>query len=167
MPRSVSPTLTAELQDTAVERRWLLYLGYSVPLRMYSGIGSVTWNSQTWSQAPFETRGPRIQPDGSAELELEFGNLDNTYTALFLGPEGVRNIACQLYHWDKDAELVFDGRLTACDIGRRCRVQAMSESMDRAHAPRLITSPPVHNHLIAPGTSIVWGGDKYIIEHTR
>jgi hypothetical protein len=67
---------------------------------------------------------------------------------------------------DADAVLLFDGSVNAAsEIGlARVRFSLSAGGLGSRYQPSDVIAPPTFNHLIQPGTRVVWGENTYHLE---
>jgi len=149
--RPVSGATGTEIAKTITRDRFLIELGFNVPVR-YSNAEQVTWNSLIWQAASFKMA-PSCQ---SVEL------FNNEYligqTVLTQGTTGRTAAVYQLYGdgptWTADdAECLLYGEMGEATITAGSVRIALKKSAPQ-RTPRLYLTPPICNHMPPDGVII-------------
>lgn len=165
-------TLSAALQAahaSAIQKpAWLVYVGFSTPLRL-SSYGDVTYDSNTWSA--YDVDVSRIRVDAvrvSGELVIQ--NADDLVGALILA-EGVADRVIHIYGYDAGATDTADiVHLVTCVGGASSlshdRVSiGLRASTEYTSAPReFVNSASGFTYMIPAGTQLRINGQVYKVE---
>lgn len=165
--RTLSSTLLAELGRTVTRPGYLVYLGFSTPLRL-STMGDVAWGGETWIGADVKVAGLSVDERGRRQGSVSLGNADIAYGALVLN-EGVADRQVVIYSaWagaPSDAIEEFRGVGDAVEIGDRVSITLAEDSTRHMFAPRrFVNSASGFSTLVPAGTKIRIGQQIITLE---
>lgn len=171
MPKEVSTYTATEAGKAITTPIFIAEIVFATPLRL-SSRGEITWNGQTWTANGFRLDGPRPAAGGALTGRIILPNFDRAISNL-IRTEGTFGKPCRIWqlfgagpHAIEDAEQIFDGELDAVpEMGDWVTVDIHSTGRLQQTSPRLFFAPPVFNHSPAPGTVIVWEGERIEIQH--
>lgn len=151
MSRPISGTTTTEVAKAITTSRFLVELGFSVPVR-YSNAEQVTWNSLIWQAASFKLA-PSYQSVELFNDEYLIGQ-----TVLTQGTTGRTAAVYQLYGdgptWTADdAECLLYGEMGEATI-TAANVRITLKKSAPLKTPRIYLAPPLCNHLPPDGVVI-------------
>jgi hypothetical protein len=166
--RTLSSATETAVTSAITSPVFLIELGWS-PTLYLSSRGDVTWDGTDYTGGNVEVKKLSQSGNGNVTGELEFLNLNNTYSSLILN-QGARDISVDIWVADasalsaSDPVKVFSGTMDGAKIGDRCLVSITSESEWLAVSPRIFCSPPVFNFMPSDGTRIYWAGSYYTLD---
>ena len=148
MARGLDATLTTAVGDTATKPYFLVYMGFSTPVRM-STRASITWGGFTYLAAGITVSGqadsPTIQVFNETTLFGQVVLVDGTSGRDVKIYQGYMNDSAH-----PSPELVFDGEMGEASIGDMVSIKCKRNAPLRT--PRHYSVPPVVNHVPPSGT---------------
>ncbi len=172
MPRSVSSALATELAKTITSVGYLVEIGLTTPKRL-SNIGTVTWNSLTWTASDFTVEGLSFDTDQIISARLSIQNLDGVIgTALLASGEAMYETLVTVYQFARGAVAVDDvPKLAVMAVeSLEVTVERATLSLKEAKAvtaftPRRRVAPAFgFYYAAAPGSSFQWGNEIITLE---
>lgn len=172
MPRAISSPLATELAKTITSVGYLVEIGTSTPKRL-SNIGTVTWNSLTWTNSDFSVDGLAFDTDQPLTASLAIQNLDGVMgAALLSSSEKMYSTLVTIYQFAR-------GALAAGDVPKIAvmAIAAMEVTLERvtlslvesksstSFTPRRRVTPAFgFSFATAPGTTFQWGNEIITLE---
>ena len=155
------------LDDVITEPRYLVFLDFDIPLYLTNGPG-MTWDGHDWMPAPITVGAIDMDAAGSMRLSVSLSNLDRTYGAV-VGRDVAQDRAVKIWLTYKDGAvfaptLFAAGVMDGATIGPTVNISVISRSAAYGSSPRVICAPPVFNHMPPPGTVLVSGNVRFILE---
>lgn len=172
MPRTVSSALATELAKTITSVGYLVEIGTSTPKRL-SNIGTVTWNSLTWSNSDFSVDGLAFDTDQPLTASLAIQNLDGVMgAALLSSSEKMYSTLVTIYQFARGALAAGDVPKVAVMAISTLEVTLARVSLSLVEAksatsftPRRRVTPAFgFSFATAPGTTFQWGNEIITLE---
>lgn len=160
--RTLDPAVEAELAKAVTAPGYLIEID-TVPPARFSTRGSLVFGGNYFIGGASVSQ---VAP-GSTKAEITLPNHDNTGSSLVLGI-GLEDTPVRIYAIYGDAPAVRDelwrGVVDGAEITLRW-AKLTCEAAARAGGtlPDVTLSPPLCNHLPAPGTKFYWGGEYYTL----
>lgn len=169
MPRTISTALQAELDKTVTRLGYLVSLNASPAVRLCD-LGTVTWNSLSWSSADIEVRGIGGSTEKLAQPSLKIQNLDDVIGAGLMNAD-MSSLTVDVYQVAAGALAVGDvvrlGRyfVNSAEIGLdSATVSLVPEVLVDAYSPRRrIDTGSGFSYALPEGTQIAWGNEIYFV----
>ena len=165
---SLSAALQAAQGGVIQKPAWLIYLGFSSPLRL-SSFDEVSYDGNTWSAYDVDVSGIRIDVARIAG-ELVIQNADDAIGALILG-EGVADKTVKVYGYDAGATATEDVvHLVTCVGGSssishdRVTISLRSPASFTASPREFVNVASGFTYLIPIGTQLRINGQIYKVE---
>lgn len=172
MPRTVSSALSTELAKTITSVGYLVEIGTTTPKRL-SNIGTVTWNSLTWTNSDFSVDGLAFDTDQPLTGRFAIQNLDGVIgAALLSGAEKMYSTLVTIYQFARGALAAGDVpqvavmAIATMDVTLERVSLALIESKSAtSFAPRRRVTPAFgFSFATAPGTTFQWGNEIITLE---
>lgn len=169
MPRTISTALQAEFNKTVTRVGYLVQVNVS-PVVRWCNVGTVSWNSNTWSAFDFEVQGFTASADAVAQPTLNVQNLDSSAASTFLNAN-MSTLSIDVYQVAPSALAVGDvvrlGKffVSSCEISLdKAQLRLIPEVLMDAFSPRRkIDAGSGFNFALADGTQIYWNGETYLV----
>lgn len=169
--RTLSTAAAADVVKPITTPFHLVELVMASATYRWSTRGTVSWDSQTWTEAGVMVEGLRNLVGGGMEGAISITNTDNAASALVLA-DGVADRECRVWQLNgagpyvlADAVKLFDGVCDGADIGLdRVRIDIITAKRVRETAPRIYFEA-FCAHMPAAGTVLAWGGEHYTLEN--
>ncbi|MFA7278906.1 MAG: hypothetical protein WC100_02315 [Sterolibacterium sp.] len=167
--KTLSAATIAEAALTVTRPGYLIQIGYSTALH-YSTLGTISWNSLTWTGADVKVTGVSQDGKGAAAAGLSVGNTDGAMGAIVLS-EGAADIAVSIWAVyagataSGDPVQVFGGVTDGAQIDLDKVVFSLSpQGNDTLYAPRMFINQLNGFNWLKPGGSIIqWGSETYTL----
>jgi hypothetical protein len=172
MPRTVSSALSTELAKTITSVGYLVEIGTATPKRL-SNIGTVSWNSLTWTESDFAIDGLAFDTDQPLTGSLVVQNLDGVMgAALLSSSEKMYSTVITVYQFAR-------GALATADVPKVAvmAIATMEVSLERVSLSlvesksatsftprRRVTQGFGFSFATAPGTTFQWGNEIIVLE---
>lgn len=172
MPRTVSSALSTELAKTITSVGYLVEIGITSPKRL-SNIGTVTWNSLTWTNSDFVVEGLAFDTDQPLTGSLSLQNLDGVMgAALLSSSEKMYSTLVTIYQFargalaDGDVPKVAVMAITTMEVTlERVSLSLVESKSATSFAPRRRVTPGFgFSFATAPGTTFQWGNEIITLE---
>jgi hypothetical protein len=159
-----STALAAPVQRPAL----LVQVGFS-PTERWSSMGTLSWDSHTWTARSLRVDDLQVQPLRVSGT-LVLGNADDVAGTLVLG-QGIQDRAIRIWGYDAAATGAADV-LWLCDaVGAAAQVDAREVRITLRHRTELQLSPRTQvgaaagfTHLLPAGTVLRINGQAYTLE---
>lgn len=171
MLRTLSSALATEFAKSVTQPGYLVQIGLSTPLRL-SNIGTVSWNSLTWTASDFTVDGIAFDADQPTSGRLSIQNLDGVIGALLLSAsESMYDTAVTVYQFDRGALAADDvPKLAAMSIAtldvtiERVTLALVESQGSSQYSPRRrVSSGFGFEYATAPGSTFQWGNEIFTV----
>lgn len=174
MPRTLSSATVTATAQAVTRPFYVAQLDWDGTTYRLSTGASVSWNGYTWDGGSLSVEDLRALPAGGMEGTISLTNADGSAAALVLN-HPIEEVAVALWtlygdgpYAAADGVPVFTGVVDAADLtATRVRLTLTTEGRRRALGPRIYAVPPLCNHLPAPGSVVVWSGERYTLVARR
>ena len=172
MAKDIPATIKSEIAKTTTRPGFLVYIGFSTPLRLCSW-GSMSYSGYTWDKADVDVIDYSVDASGYRQLNVVLGNNDNTMSAIVLS-EDLTNVAIKAWkvYFDSDGDptdpyLMFSGVANGVDLSPQTSVvlKAITRNAKTLFSPRKrVCKSSGFHYLPYPGQVIVWGSNSIVLE---
>lgn len=166
MARTLPTSLQGELVHTTTRPGYLLYLGWSTPLRLCT-FDDVVYNSHTWSKS-----GCDVELNGD-RATIKLDNSDGNASSLILN-EGINGIEIKVWviYFDSsesatDPYLIFEGVGDGAFLQNPLEAAINAETFSKAniyHPRKRICEATGFHYLPEPGQAVSWGKNSVVLE---
>jgi len=145
---------------------YLVELQFAPILYLSSG-PDITWDGHDWKAAPVRVSSIDMDMLGQQDLSLSIANHDRTFGAFLLQEKAQERVVRVWLTYDDPGfkpMLLADGFMDGAAVGEFVQIKVISRSTAYGTTPRIICSPPLFNHLPAPGSTLTAGSTTITIE---